>query len=118
MCTRQYLYGCCSIPLTPRGSLVGAQDLMGMETTRGNSAWQHPHVFSLGVYFTLMCPETLLKVEFKINGKTGLRELSGQTVVWLLPTTFSKVDGDNCEHKQSKGVWTTSCLPRKGKKIS
>lgn len=97
---------------------MGTQDLTGMGTTRGNLARQHPHVFSLGVYFTLMCPETLLEVEFGINGKTGLRELSGQTVAWLLPAAFSKVDGDNCEQKRSKGVWTPSCLPRNGKKLS
>lgn len=44
----------------------------------------------------------MLEVEFKINGKTGQRELSSQTVAWWLPATFSKVDGDNCKQKQSK----------------
>lgn len=72
------------------------------------------HTFShWGSIYTFMCPETLLEVEFKINGKTGLRELSSQTVAWLLPATFSKVD--NCEQKQNKGVCITSCSPRKEK---
>lgn len=74
------------------------------------------HVYSSREFiYIFLCPETLLHPEFETNGWLAPRKLSSHA--WLLLAMFSKVDGNNCEQKQSKGVWATCSLSRKEKEI-
>lgn len=119
MYTRQYLQGCRQ---TSWAGLVGDQfrtygDANTPIRWNENTTGPQPasiHVYSSGEFvYIFLCLETLLEVEFKINGTTSLRELRSQTAAWLLLAVFSKVDGNNCEPRQSKWVCSTCNLPRK-----